>query len=69
MKIKYLYYFGTLLLFLGLLWMFLPHTAHDIILNESEQSSHLFHTFEGAFIAIVGIVIMVISNKLENKNK
>ena len=60
---RYIYWLGTFILFLGLLWMFLPHTTHHLILNEHEESSHLFHTMEGGFIAVIGIMVMVFSSK------
>ncbi len=58
MRLKYLYYLGSFLLFIGLLWMFLPHAYHQRILNAKEEVNHLIHIFEGLIIAVIGLVIM-----------
>ena len=71
-KEKILYAFGCIVLFLGLLWMFLPHAYHSILLQEDEEheTSHLFHTLEGACGAVLGLIILVASNKsLKRKRK
>jgi nitrate reductase gamma subunit len=68
---KILYALGCIILFLGLLWMFLPHAYHSSILQEDE-TSHLFHTFEGAIGALLGLIILIASSrhmKKENKTK
>lgn len=65
MKNKILYYVGATILFLGFLWMFLPHAAHDkLLLN---HNSHVLHTLQGAGIVIIGIIIMVFSNNKVSK--
>jgi hypothetical protein len=62
---KILYGIGCVVLFLGLLWMFLPHAYHGAILQEDEEreTSHLFHTLEGAIGAVLGLIILIVSNR------
>lgn len=69
-KIFTLYNLGALILFLGLLWMFLPHATHESILDQVEQegASHLSHTIHGAIAAVIGLVIMGIANHIQDKN-
>lgn len=57
------YNFGALILFLGLLWMFLPHTVHNAILGPEEAEEHFVHIFQGVVIAIAGIVLMVLESR------
>ena len=61
-KEKITYALGCIILFLGLLWMFIPHTYHNEVL-QGDESSHLTHTFEGALATVLGLVILVVSNK------
>ena len=60
---KPLYYLGIFLLFIGLLWMFLPHALHEQVLNKEEETEHIFHIFQGALITILGLIIMVKNKK------
>ena len=55
------YNFGAFILFLGLLWMFLPHAAHEIIIQENND--HILHVFEGAAVAITGIGLMILDRR------
>ena len=59
---KMLYVLGTLFLFLGLLWMFLPHAIHGQVFKE-EETEHLFHILEGAVISVLGLALMIRSKK------
>lgn len=62
------YNVGILVLFVGLLWMFLPHTAHAQILLE-ESGEHYIHLVEGVVITVLGIGILWWSSQSEkNKN-
>ncbi len=67
MKYHPLYLLGTLLLFLSLLWLFLPHTAHEVI-TENHEESHLFHTVQGIGVVIASLFLMVLSNRLQIKS-
>ena len=64
-KIISWYNFGALLLFLGLLWTFLPHAAHGLILHEveAESESHLTHMIQGMGVAIAGLAVMFMANR------
>ncbi len=57
------YNFGALLLFLGLLWMFLPHAVHTVILSKEQETEHIVHVFQGAVAALGGLGIMMLSQK------
>ena len=62
MIFKISYIIGSIILFLGLFWMFLPHAYHAEIvsLRESEDlSSHLIHTFQGLLVALIGLTLMI----------
>lgn len=52
-----LYTLGCILLFLGMLWMFLPHAAHEQLTQNT--SSHLLHTLQGAIVAVTGVIFLV----------
>jgi len=60
--VKLFYHFGTAVLFLGLLWMFLPHAAHAMVLHE-ESESHITHTLQGVVVVIVGLAIMIVTER------
>ena len=60
---KQLYYFGIFLLFIGLLWMFLPHILHEQVINSEEEKEHIIHIFQGVLIVILGLLIMVKNKK------
>mgnify|MGYP001561566409 CR=1 FL=1 len=64
---KPLYFFGTVLLFIGLFWMFLPHATHEKIISADENLSHITHIFQGVVLVIIGLAVMIFSNKLENR--
>ena len=57
-----IYSCGVVFLFLGLLWMFLPHTAHTMITGE-EEALHIVHTLEGFVLVVIGLGIMVYTDK------
>jgi len=58
-----IYVFGTIILFIGLLWMFLPHALHEQVLNREEETKHIFHIFQGVLIVVIGLLIMIKSKK------
>ena len=51
------------MLFIGLLWMFLPHAYHQKVLSEEEEVEHLIHIFQGLIFVGIGLVIIIFSNK------
>ena len=57
------YNFGALLLFLGLLWMFLPHAVHQLILSEEQETSHILHIVQGVIVAVGGLGFMLLGKK------
>ena len=65
MKFNFFYFFGSFILFLGLLWVFLPHTAHQELLP-GDEVEHLYHTLQGAAVVVVGLGIMIVSRKKKN---
>ncbi len=48
--------------------MFLPHTYHNEVLKEDE-SSHLLHTFEGAVVAVLGVIVLIASNRAMKRSQ
>lgn len=59
MKNTPLYWAGTLLLFLGLFWMFLPHAAHGTLTGDTEeQAEHYIHLIQGLLGALLGLGIL-----------
>ena len=69
MKFNVLFIFGIIFLFLGLLWMFLPHAVHDKLIEEvgKNESSHFTHTLEGAVVAALGAVLLIVEERKANK--
>ena len=67
-KLKVIYYTGAIIIFLGLLWMLLPHVYHKAITDEKE-TSHLFHTIQGALAALIGISVLIITESLMKKRQ
>ena len=64
MKHSVFYFIGSILLFLGLLWMLLPHAFHSQILQENEpeqQTEHYLHILQGLIVAVSGLYIMLLS--------
>ncbi len=62
MNYKLLNTIGIILLFIGLIWLLLPHTYHSLITNE-DKTSHLAHTFQGAVITFIGLGILIYIKK------
>ena len=60
---KFLFILGALILFLGLLWMFLPHQYHEAILTPEQEEEHYIHIIQGIIPTILGIILMNISEK------
>ncbi len=66
---KWFYGLGCIVLFLGLVWMFLPHAFHDEVLSnigEEHESTHFTHTLQGAIVAIIGLIVLILSNRKMN---
>ncbi|HLG24459.1 MAG TPA: hypothetical protein VI564_06035 [Candidatus Nanoarchaeia archaeon] len=68
-KVKALEIIGTIILFFGILFAFLPHAWHDAILQEEVGVSHFTHTIYGILAAIVGLGILIWSNKIPKGTK
>ena len=71
MKASVFYFIGSILLFLGLSWMLLPHAFHSQILQENaeEQIEHSLHTLQGVIVAVSGLGMMLLSERYREKNK
>jgi len=67
-KYKLVYVIGGIILFLGMLWMFLPHTAHEALTHEVNES-HLTHTIQGAIVILIGLFILQYSSKKQKLQK
>lgn len=61
MNFKNLRRISAVLLFVGLLWMMLPHAFHNIVLEEVHEEgelSHYIHLAQGLALTIVGLAVM-----------
>lgn len=63
---KTLFIIGSIILFFGLLWLLLPHTIHEKFVL-TKDDIHIRHIYQGIILIILGLVVMVVSNKLEKK--
>jgi len=62
---KTIYYIGAVLLFIGLLWVFLPHASHAQVTEtltghgeEEEETEHYIHLLQGLIAIIAGLILM-----------
>ncbi|HLC31654.1 MAG TPA: hypothetical protein VJK51_03225 [Candidatus Nanoarchaeia archaeon] len=69
-KAKLIYILGSIVLFLGLIWMLLPHAAHGEVAEsltgngeDALEESHLTHTLEGLIATVVGLILMAYTEK------
>ncbi len=61
MNFKNLRRISVVLLFVGLLWMMLPHAFHNLVLEEVHEEtifSHYTHLIQGLALTIAGLAIM-----------
>ena len=65
------YFFGSVLLFLGLFWMFLPHAYHNTLITipPAENQEHIVDIFEGVAAALGGLGFMVLSNQYAEQHE
>ncbi len=66
MKFSFIYFIGSITLFIGLLWMFLPHAYHEEILENVSYNvdlSHITHTVQGLILTLIGLIIMILVQK------
>ena len=62
-KKKVLNIIGTIILFIGFFFAFLPHAFHDAVLGEAkDEESHVKHSIYGMSMVIIGLVILVYAN-------
>jgi len=47
--------------------MFLPHAFHEKIISFRVESAHITHVFQGVVFVVLGLAIMIFSNRLEKK--
>lgn len=68
---KKVYWICTIILFLGLLWMFLPHAAHGVITGDAEEETeHYEHMIQGLIATVLALVGMIWNEKYSpKKNK
>ena len=72
MNFRFLFFLGSVLLFIGLFWMLLPHAYHNEIISEIDEDarevSHYLHLLEGLIPTILGLTLMILNeNKLKDK--
>lgn len=68
MNFKVIYNIGSIILFLGMLWSFLPHAYHSLITQEDE-TEHYIHLLEGVIGIVLGLIIMIWSNRKLSKKQ
>ena len=62
MKFKPIYFFGSVLLFLGFFWMFLPHIVHESAAEKVDDSghggsSHYENLIYGVILVLTGLFL------------
>jgi len=72
MNFKPLYFLGSILVFIGLFWMLLPHAFHNEIISQLDENTHTalhyVHILEGLIPTILGLIFMIHSeSKLKPK--
>ncbi len=60
-----IYLIGSIILFLGLFYMFLPHVAHHAIAEGSGESSHFENIIYGLIGTLTGLALLFKSEKNE----
>lgn len=65
---KFIYFLGSFILFIGLFWMFLPHVAHHSA-NADSEATHFENLIYGLIGTLTGLALMTVSNKFEEKKK
>lgn len=65
---KAAYFLGCILFFAGMLWIFLPHTSHNLITQE-DGTEHYIHLVQGALSAASGAILLILSEKIKKKAK
>ncbi|MBM3233072.1 hypothetical protein FJZ18_02810 [Candidatus Pacearchaeota archaeon] len=69
MKIeRTLYVIGSVLLFIGLIWLFLPHVYHNQALGSSDES-HYMHILEGVIVVFLGLITLIASTRKKVSGK
>ena len=67
MNFKIIYVIGSFLLFVGLLWMLLPHSFHEEVISHVDEDSldisHTLHILQGLIPAILGLILMIYAEK------
>ena len=67
MKFYFFYFIGCVFVFCGLLWSFMPHVYHEQVFHSIDEDSielpHIIHILQGVIPVIIGLIIMVYSNK------
>ncbi|MBI3334179.1 hypothetical protein HYZ97_01725 [Candidatus Pacearchaeota archaeon] len=72
-----MYAIGCICLFLGLLWMFLPHASHAAFIEsvgghadaEEILKEHLIHTGEGLVLTLIGLWLLVCNERRQKQKK
>ena len=73
MNFNFLYFLGSILVFIGLFWMLLPHALHEQIIVEIDEEglgiSHYIHLLEGLIPTILGLILMIYLEKHQKYQK
>lgn len=66
MKFNFIYLAGSIIAFVGLLWMFIPHIYHSGIIGETigiAETGHIWHIFQGLVVFLIGVFVMIYKAK------
>ncbi|MBI5803097.1 hypothetical protein HY448_00195 [Candidatus Pacearchaeota archaeon] len=58
MNFKFVYWLLWTFVFLGLLWMFLPHAFHNTITNDT-ATEHITHILQGLIPVLLSLAVLI----------
>lgn len=59
---KFFFGLGTVILFIGFFYAFLPHTLHGSV-GLGDESSHTRHVIFGAIMVLIGLILLILNEK------
>ena len=59
---KLLFGLGTVILFIGFFFAFLPHAIHTGV-GLGSESSHMKHVIIGSILILIGLVLLILNEK------
>lgn len=59
---KFFFGLGTVILFIGFFYAFLPHAVHNAV-GLGKETQHTKHVVFGAIMILVGLVLLILNEK------